>query len=95
MRISPTDEVQGGTCTCGALYLADPAGKSVGLMMSQALNAAAERLNRKIEDLVPDEDYRDETLVYDWRNHRSPGVSQSYMDGFGRIYIIKVGKQTE
>lgn len=94
MKIGPTDVVQGGRCGCGALYLADPTGKNVGLMMAQALVAAADMLEKEIGDLVPDEDYQEAVLGYDWRNHRSTGVSQGYMDGNGRLYIMKVGKRT-
>jgi hypothetical protein len=94
MKISPTDIVQGGRCSCGALYLSDPTGKNVGLMMSQALVAAADLLKKEIADLVPDEDYQDAVLSYDWRNHRSTGVSKGYMDGSGRLYIMKVNKKT-
>ena len=94
MKISPTDIVQGGRCSCGALYLSDPTGKNVGLMMAQALVAAADILKKEIGDLVPDEDYQDAVLSYDWRNHRSTGVSHGYMDGSGRLYIMKVGKKT-
>jgi hypothetical protein len=88
------DIVQGGRCTCGALYLSDPTGKNVGLMMSQALVAAADILKKEISELMPDEDYQDSVLCYDWRNHRSTGVSKGYMDGSGRLYIMKVGKKT-
>ena len=94
MKISPTDIVQGGTCGCGALYLADPTGKDVGSMMAQALNWAADTLGKDVGDLAPNEDYQDAILSYDWRNHRSTGVSQGYMDGLGRLYIMKVGKRT-
>jgi hypothetical protein len=90
MKITPTDDVQGGKCSCGALYLSDPTGKNVGLMMAQALVAAAELLNKEIGDMVPDEDYQDAVLNYDWRNHRSTGTVHGYMDGSGRLYIMKV-----
>jgi hypothetical protein len=93
MNISLTDIVQGGRCSCGALYLSDPTGKNVGLMMAQALVAAAEIMNKEIVDLVPDEDYQDAVLNYDWRNHRSTGVSHGYMDGSGRLYVMKVNKR--
>jgi hypothetical protein len=94
MNITPTDSVHGGHCTCGALYISDPTGKSVGLMMAQALAAASDILKKEIVDLVPDEDYQDAILNYDWRNHRSTGVSQGYMDGSGKLYIMKVDKKT-
>jgi hypothetical protein len=95
MKITPTDVVQGGRCSCGALYLSDPTGKNVGLMMAQALAAAAEILKKEIGDIAPDKDYQDVVLNYDWRNHRSTGVSHGYMDGSGKLYIMKVGKRTE
>ncbi|NTW60867.1 MAG: hypothetical protein HGA43_17095, partial [Nitrospirae bacterium] len=80
-------------CSCGALYLSDPTGKNVGLMMAQAIVAAADLLKKEIVDLVPDEDYQDAVLNYDWRNHRSTGVSRGYMDGNGKLYIMKIGKR--
>ena len=95
MKITPTDVVPGGRCSCGALYLSDPTGKNVGLMMAQALVAAADILKKDIGDMVPDEDYRDAVLSYDWRNHRSTGIAHGYLDGSGRLYIMKVGKKTE
>jgi hypothetical protein len=91
--ISDTEKGPGGTCSCGAFYLVDPTGKSTGLLMAQALNRAADMLAKGIGDLVPDEDYQDAILSYDWRTHRSTGPSQSYMDGSGRLYIIKVNKR--
>ena len=94
MKISPSDIVQGGKCGCGALYLVDPTGKDVGSMMAQALNWAADTLGKDVGSLAPDEDYQDMVLSYDWRNHRSTGVSQGYMDRNGRLYIMKVGKRT-
>jgi hypothetical protein len=59
-------------------------------MMAQALVAAADILKKEIGDLVPDEDYQDAVLNYDWRNHRSTGDVHGYMDGSGRLYIMKV-----
>ena len=95
MKLTETDIVQGGTCSCGAFFLSDPTGKNVGLMMAQALNAAADMLKKEIGDLMPDVDYRDMTLIYDWKKHISPGVSHGYADGYGRLYIMKVYKKTE
>jgi len=83
----------GGTCSCGAVYLVDATGKNVGLLMSQALNAMARELGKDVGEVVPDEDYRDAILSYDWRTHRSAGVSTSYRDGYGRLYIFKIRKR--
>ncbi len=90
MTISDTEQGTGGRCSCGAVYLVDPTGKNVGLMMAQALNAISETLRKGIGELVPDEDYQDAVLSYDWRTHRSTGISKGYMDGSGRLYIFKV-----
>ncbi len=92
MTISDTERGPGGTCSCGAIYLVDQTGKNVGLMMAQALNMVSDVLKKGIAELVPDEDYQDAVLSYDWRTHRSTGVSQGYMDGSGRLYIFKVRK---
>jgi len=85
---------QGGTCGCGAVYLMDPTGKNVGTIMVQVLGMAAEALSKRMEELLPDEDYVDAILNYDWRTHRSYGVSAGYMDGYGRLYILRVNKKT-
>jgi hypothetical protein len=58
--------------------------------MAQALNMITDVLKKGVGDLVPDEDYRDAVLSYDWRTHRSTGISKGYMDGYGRLYIFKV-----
>ena len=93
MRISDTETGPGGACSCGAFYLADPTGKNAGLMIAQALNRASEELGKEIGDMVPEEDYREAILSYDIRNHRSIGVSKGFMDGYGRLYIIKINKR--
>ncbi len=94
MNLTPTDIVQGGACSCGALYLVDPTGKDVGSMMAQALNWAADTLGKGVGDLAPDVDYQDAILSYDWRTHRSTGISRGYRDRYSRLYIMKVGKKT-
>ncbi len=86
------EEALGGTCSCGAVYLVDQTGKNVGLMMAQALNMMADMLKKGVGDMNPDEDYQDAVLNYDWRTHRSTGVSKGFMDGSGRLYIFKVKK---
>ncbi len=92
MTIGDAERATGGTCSCGAIFLVDPTGKNVGTMMAQALNMMTEELKKGIGELVPDEDYQDAVLNYDWRTHRSTGVSKGYMDGYGRLYIFKVKK---
>jgi hypothetical protein len=90
MTIDATESAQGGTCSCGAVYLMDPTGKNVGTIMAQALGMASALLGKKISDLDPECDYEDAILSYDWRTHRSTGVSTGYMDGYGRLYIFRV-----
>ena len=93
MTFADGEKGPGGTCSCGAVYLADPTGKNVGTMMAQALNMISDQLRKGVGELIPDEDYQEVILSYDWRMHRSAGVSQGYMDGYGRLYIFKVLKQ--
>ncbi len=90
MAIGDAEQGTGGTCSCGAVFLVDPTGKNVGLMMAQALNMTADILKKGVGELIPEEDYQDAVLSYDWRTHRSTGVSKGYMDGSGRLYIFKV-----
>ena len=92
MKVSDGEMGLGGSCTCGAIYLVDTTGKNVGTIMSQLLVTVAEMLSKDISTLVPDEDYQEEILSYDWRNHRSTGVNTGYMDRTGRLYIVKVKK---
>lgn len=84
------DGVLGGTCSCGALYLVDPTGKNVGTVMAQALTMAADRLGKKVSELDPERDYEDDVLSYDARTHRSIGRVTGYMDGYGRLYLMRV-----
>ena len=94
MRLSAMETVIGGTCgTCGATYLLDPTSKNVGEVMMQALGIAASRLSKDTVDLIAGEDYDDVVLSYDWRTHRSSGVSKSFMDGYGRLYFIRIKKK--
>jgi hypothetical protein len=72
----------------------DPTGKNVGEIMAQALALAGEALEKDISELQAGVDYEDVILSYDWRTHRSSGVSGGYMDGYGRLYIIKPNKKT-
>jgi hypothetical protein len=93
MTIDVTESAIGGSCAgCGAFYLVDPTGKSVGATMMQALGLAAERLSKDLTELVPGEDYEDAVVNYDVRTHRSTGISRGYMDGYGRLYMVKVKK---
>jgi hypothetical protein len=70
----------------------DPTSKNIGEVMMQSLQLAAEELGRDSTTLEPGEDYEDEILSYDLRNHRSSGVPKSIMDGHGRLYILKMKK---
>jgi hypothetical protein len=91
MKINPAETVQGGTCgSCGALYLMDPTGKNVGEIMVQALEFAAARLSKDSSEMVSGTDYDDIVLNYNWRTHRSSGEAKGFMDGSGRLYVIKV-----
>ena len=91
MTVNMTERVSGGTCsTCGAIYLVDPTSKNVGEVMMQALSIAAEKLSKDMSELVAGEDYEDAVLSYNWRTHRSPGISKGFMDGYGRLYVLKV-----
>ena len=92
MMISDGETGQGGVCSCGAFYLVDPTGKNVGSLMANALNRAADELHKEIGSLIPDEDYREAILAYDWRRHQSSGVSRGYMDG-GQLYIMKINRK--
>jgi hypothetical protein len=84
------EDVLGGTCrTCGAIYAVDQTGKRGGEVMLQALGMAAEKLSKDVSEMVPGEDYEEFVLSYDWRTHRSSGISRGFMDGSGSIYIVK------
>ncbi len=93
MRLSAGEVVAGGTCTgCGAVYLLDPTGKNVGEVMMQGLTLAAERLSKDTGSMVAGEDYEDIVLSYNWRTHRSSGEAKNFMDGCGRLYVIRAKK---
>lgn len=92
MSINAMEKTQGGTCTCGAIYLVDPTGKNVGTVMVQALGIAAEALDKSLDEMTPGQDYEDAVLNYDWRTHRSSGIS-SHPVGSGSLYIIQVKKR--
>jgi hypothetical protein len=90
------EDVQGGTCrTCGAIFVLDQTGKRGGEVMLQALNMAADKLSKDVSEMVPGEDYEEVALNYDWRTHRSSGVSRGFMDGSGRLYVVKARKKNE
>lgn len=84
----------GGRCVCGALYLVDPTGKGVGDALMQGLSWAAGTLGKDLGELASGEDYEDAVLSYDWRTHRSTGESTGYMDGYGRLVVVKAKKKT-
>ena len=90
ITLNVMEDVLGGTCrTCGAIFAVDQTGKRGGEVMLQALNMAAERLSKDVSEMVPGEDYEEFVLSYDWRTHRSSGISRGFMDGSGSIYIVK------
>jgi hypothetical protein len=94
MRISAIEVLSGGSCTgCGAMYLLDPTGKNVGEIMMQGLTMAAERVSKDVSSIVAGEDYEDVVLSYDYRTHRSSGVAKNFVDGCGRLYVLKVKKK--
>ncbi len=94
ITLNAMEEVMGGMCgTCGAFFVVDQTGKNVGEVMMQALGVAAAKLSKDLSELIAGEDYEDAILSYDWRTHRSSGVSQGYMDGLGRLYIVKVKRK--
>jgi hypothetical protein len=61
--------------------------------MLQGLVLAARELSKEPEDLIAGEDYEDIVLSYNWRTHRSTGESKGFMDGSGRMYMIKAKKK--
>lgn len=63
-------------------------------MMMQALGMAAAKLSKDISEMAAGIDYEDAVVNYDMRNHRSSGISRGFMDGYGRIYFIKVKQNT-
>lgn len=89
LKLQFGEKVLAGRCDCGAIYLLDQTGKSVGEIMVHGLGMVAESLSMAMTDLEPGKDYDDVILSYDWRTHRSAGVSTGYMDGYGRLYVIK------
>jgi hypothetical protein len=94
IAVGPGERGQGGTCPCGAQYLVDPTGKNVGQVMVQALEIVAGAIGKGMTELVPGEDYDEAILSYDWRTHQSPGVSKGFMDGYGRLYVVRVRTRT-
>ena len=95
-QLSAMETIVGGTCgTCGATYILDPTSKNVGEVMMQGLGIAASQLSKDTADMIAGEDYDDVVLSYDWRTHRSSGVPKSFMDGHGRLYVIRVKKSKD
>lgn len=92
LSLSAGETAQGGTCACGAVYLVDPTGKNVGTVMVQALGIAAEALDKGLDEMTSGQDYEDAVLSYDWRTHRSSGIS-SHPGGSGSLYIIQIKKK--
>jgi hypothetical protein len=96
VALDDAESALGGACgACGAIYLVDPTGKNVGELMMQAFGLVAKKLSKDISELVAGEDYEDAVLNYDFRTHRSSGISRGFMDRSGRIYIVKVKQKPE
>lgn len=96
IKINAMESISGGTCAfCGAFYIADPTSKNVGEVMMQALALAADQIGKDMSDMVAGEDYEDAVLNYDLRTHRSTGISRGFMDGYGRLYFLKVIRKPE
>ncbi len=94
IKLNVMEEAEGGTCgSCGAIYVVDQTGKRGGEVMLQALGMAAETLSKDLMEMVPGEDYEEAVLNYDWRTHRSSGISTGFMDGSGRLYVVKILKK--
>jgi len=94
ITINSMEKVLGGRCgTCKALYLYDPTGKNLGEAMLQALGIAARELSKDVSDMITGVDYDDVVLSYDARTHRSSGEAKGFMDGHGRLYVLKVNKK--
>jgi len=90
MVLNVMESVQGGVCgTCNAIYIFDPTGKNLGEVMMQALGMVAEKLSKDISKMTAETDYEDAVLNYDFRSHRSTGISKGFMDGQGRLYIVR------
>ena len=95
VKLSAVEEALGGTCRgCGAIYLVDPTNKNVGEVMMQTLGLAADKLAKDMSEMIAGQDYEDAVLNYDVRIHRSSGVNRGFADGHGRLYILKIKKQT-
>jgi len=95
-QLNAMETVRDGNCSiCGAMYILDPTGKNVGEVMMQALGIAASQLSKDSADMIAGEDYDDVVVSYDWRTHRSSGVSRSPMDRYGRLYFIRIKKNKD
>lgn len=61
--------------------------------MMQGLQIVAEELRKDVETLVSGEDYEDAVLGYDAKLHKCRGPVKNFVDGHGRLYILKVIKK--
>jgi hypothetical protein len=92
--VKALDGVPGGICRgCGALYLVDQTGKNVGELMMQALTWAAERSKKDFSRMACGDDYEDAILNYNWRLHRSSGLSRGFADRGGKMYVLKIKQE--
>ncbi len=61
--------------------------------MMQGLQIVAEELGKDPATLVSGEDYQDAILSYDPKLHKCLGPAKNFVDGHGRLYILKVIKK--
>jgi len=70
LETDPLDqELKGGRCTCGALYLLDATGKEGGRRMMDGLYLIADQDMDRALALQSGEDYRVESVCYNYRMH--------------------------
>jgi hypothetical protein len=61
--------------------------------MMQGLRMAAEEAGKDPSAMVSGEDFEDAILSYDAKLQKSLGPANNFMDGHGRMYIVKIIKK--
>lgn len=61
--------ILGGKCECGAVYVCDRSGHNLGEAFVDALNFACEGRYDNPWELLPEVDYEEVMLHYDWGTH--------------------------
>ncbi|MEW6214994.1 MAG: PBS lyase, partial [Nitrospirota bacterium] len=69
IRTALGNNILGGKCECGAVYVFDRSGHNLGQAFVDALNFACEGKYGNPWDMIPEEDYQEVLLYYDWRTH--------------------------